>query len=426
MRRHLPIFVIAVTAGSFLIGMIYLFRLRFESGDVYPPYSSLRADPLGTMVLYESLAELPRLKVRRDTSEANELPTELHTTYLHLAAEVGEWRWMSEDLLAEIESFVQRGGRLVITLRPVLGSQFWSSSPPVPPAVTNAGGTNVSVNNPSRPRRSVTRKQGWPALTPTSSTPLAQRWGVEFGRLELNAQNETYQSVEVLNQSDLPLPASLSWHSSIVLTNLATSWKIIYTRGKDPVMVQRQFGNGTVVLATDSYFLSNEAMWKEREPDLLAWLIGPAQHVIFDESHLGVVESSGVAVLMRKYRLTGVLIALVLLAGLFIWKNSLSLVPPYASPAASPYVPGKDAAAGFVNLLRRNIPPGEILEVCFDQWTRSLLHRANYRIAGVDEAQAIMERERSRPSSARNAAAAYVQIARALNQPPPPAPQKPD
>jgi hypothetical protein len=158
-------------------------------------------------------------------------------------------------------------------------------------------------------------------------------------------------------------------------------------------------------------------MWNEREPRLLAWLIGPAEHVVFDEAHLGVVEASGVAVLMRKYRLTGVIGALVLLAALFIWKNSFSLVPPYAGETRSPYVPGKDATVGFVNLLRRNIPPRQVLEVCFEQWTRSLLNRANYRIAAVDQAQTIMERERARPATARNPLQAYREISEALKNP---------
>ena len=81
-------------------------------------------------------------------------------------------------------------------------------------------------------------------------------------------------------------------------------------------------------MATDSYFVSNEAMAKDRHADLLAWLIGPDKNVVFDEAHFGIVETSGVAVLMRKYRLHGLAAGLMLLAGLFIWKNSTSLVPP--------------------------------------------------------------------------------------------------
>jgi hypothetical protein len=424
MKRNFPILTLALAATVFVAGIIYLFLLRFESGDVYPPYSSLRADPLGTMALCESLAKLPGLEVRRDTTDRNELPEEKNTTYLHLAAEVHDWRWLPDELFTEIERFLNRGGRLVITMRPVTGWEFWPGvpptvpTPPVPIINPNTAGTNAPGAGPVSPKKSSGKNSGakqFPAMLPNES--LAQRWGVDFGREDLRQGDDVYQAAQVNNQTDLPLPDSLDWHSALVLTNLASSWRVIYARGTNVVMAERKFGRGSVVLATDSFFLSNQAMWNEREPRLLAWLIGPAEHVVFDEAHLGVVEASGVAVLMRKYRLTGVIGALVLLAALFIWKNSFSLVPPYAGETRSPYVPGKDATAGFVNLLRRNIPTRQVLEVCFEQWTRSLLNRANYRIAAVDQAQTIMERERARPATARNPVQAYREISEALKNP---------
>src|SRR5580704_332532 len=54
----------AILAG-FVIGIIHLFQLRFNSGDIYPAYSSLRADPLGVKMLYESLDRLPGISVDR-------------------------------------------------------------------------------------------------------------------------------------------------------------------------------------------------------------------------------------------------------------------------------------------------------------------------------------------------------------------------
>ena len=105
MKKNLPMLALVLCATLFVAGVIYLFLLRFAAGDVYPPYSSLRADPLGAMALCESLAKLPGLTVRRDLSEANKLPGEKDTTYLHLAAEASGWRWMPVELLNEIEAF---------------------------------------------------------------------------------------------------------------------------------------------------------------------------------------------------------------------------------------------------------------------------------------------------------------------------------
>ena len=413
MKKNLPMLALVLCATLFVAGVIYLFLLRFAAGDVYPPYSSLRADPLGAMALCESLAKLPGLTVRRDLSEANKLPGEKDTTYLHLAAEASGWRWMPVELLNEIEAFTTRGGRLVVTMAPVTGPDHFSFPPRFPITTTNTAGTNAPVAKSGK--RNLRKKSGGNPDELPNQVSLQKRWGLEFGHVKLTqGANGAYEPAEVVNQTELPLPTGLDWHSALVLTNLDRAWRPIYARGKNPVLVERQFGRGSVVIATDSYFVSNEAMWKDRQPELLAWLIGRPGQVVFDEAHLGITESSGVAVLMRKYRLTGVLGGLGLLALLFIWKNSSSLVPPYPSAAASGYIEGKDATAGFVNLLRRNIPPRDLLDVCFNEWTKALLHRRNLRITSVDQAQTVMEAEHARPPGARNPVRAYQEICRAL------------
>ena len=50
----------------FAFGLVQLFRWRFEAGDVYPPYSSLRTDPLGTQALFESLQAIRGVSVERN------------------------------------------------------------------------------------------------------------------------------------------------------------------------------------------------------------------------------------------------------------------------------------------------------------------------------------------------------------------------
>jgi hypothetical protein len=50
--------LLALLLIAFLSGVGHLFVLRFQTGDVYPAYSSLRSDPLGARVFYESLENL--------------------------------------------------------------------------------------------------------------------------------------------------------------------------------------------------------------------------------------------------------------------------------------------------------------------------------------------------------------------------------
>jgi hypothetical protein len=408
MKKRLPSVVMLVTAAAFVFGVVQLFKLRFEVGDVYPAYSSLRSDPLGAMAFYESLEKLPGISVRRDHSSANKLPEGRDTTYLHLAARTFEWNWLPEELWQEIDGFLLGGGRLTITFYPETARPFRPF----------AGATQPG--NPSRQKggKSDGKKR---KLRPKADRPLEldsvkEHWGVEFAHAKLEmGETDSYEPAEVERRSDLPLPESLAWHSGTIFTNLDKSWHTIYARGTNPVVIERRFGKGTVVLATDSYCLSNQALREDRHADLLTWFIGPNRRVIFDEAHHGILEPSGVATLIRNYRLHGLAGGLLVLAALFIWKNSASFVPPHPDEPSEGYVAGKDAAAGFVNLLRRNVPAREVLTVCFSEWTKSLYQGRYYTITAVTEAQAVMEAELKRPQRERDPVKAYQTICRILN-----------
>jgi hypothetical protein len=359
MKKYFPIIVLVACAAAFAFGINYLFQFRFEAGDVYPPYSSLRADPLGTMALYESLGKVPGLSVQRDFSATDKLPDEPQTVYLHLAGDIHEWEWVSSDLYQNVQHFVDSGGRLVITFFPRTEPEFFEDD------WTNSAGNQKMTRSKSGRvnRKDEDEESSW--------VSLEDKWGFDTCFQKLEQDGDTYVPATVIKQATLALPDTLDWHSGMVFTNLSHSWRVIYSRGAHAVVIERKFGNGTVVMATDSYFVSNEAMTKARHADLLAWLVGPNKNVVFDEAHFGIVNASGVATLMRKYRLHGVAAGLVLLAGLFIWKNSASLVPPLDEEKADPFLTGKGFAAGFVNLLRRSIAPRSLMGVCFDEWKKT-------------------------------------------------------
>jgi len=122
MKGRVPIIAFVVCAVIFAAGLFQLLKLRFEAGDVYPPYSSLRADPLGTMAFYEALERIPDMTVERDFSANNRLPGGRNTTYLHLGARAREWEWIDDEEFRTIEDFVTAGGRLVVTFFPEVTS----------------------------------------------------------------------------------------------------------------------------------------------------------------------------------------------------------------------------------------------------------------------------------------------------------------
>lgn len=397
MKKYASNLLLWVAAAGFGLGLFELFKLRFEAGDVYPPYSSLRSDPLGTMAVFESLGRLPGLTLKRDFSSANQLPAGPGSTYLHLAATREEWLWVPEEAVQEVQRYILDGGRLVIAFSPETSRPPLRTGPPVPPG-----------RSPAQPRK--------PGSKNSSISPLfKERWGVEFGFEALQpSDGGAYNPIRVEHRGQLALPSSLDWHSAMIFTNVNPAWQTIYARGTNPVVLERKFGAGSVVLMTDCYCLSNEAMVADRHPDLLTWLIASANTIEFDEAHLGLTESPGVSALIRQYRLHGLMAGLLLVAGLFIWQHSSSFLPRVKDSPLEDEIAGKEAAAGLINLLRRNIPPREVLRVCFNEWTKSLAKRGMHSLARVDAAQAVFEAEAKRAKADQDPVRAYRQIRQGL------------
>jgi hypothetical protein len=403
MSKGLAIVLLGAAAIAFVLGVVHLFELRFEAGDFYPPYSSLRSDPLGTMAFYESLGKLPGVSVSRDYRMSNELPYDADTLYLHLGAARYEWESVPEDLFHEIGAFLARGGRLVVAFSP----ETRAPVKPTPPDKDDAKNTDKKPTK--KDIGTDDEKEENPEI------PLKDKWGVSFGYVDLSESDDAMKPASVHNASGLPLPKTLDWHSGMVFSGLDKTWKTIYARGPNAVVIERRFGPGSVVMMSDSYLLSDEAMSKDRHADVLAWLVGANPHVVFDEAHFGIVDDPGIAGLIRQYHLAGLAAGLLLLAGLFIWKNLSSLVPPTAEEKSPGYVAGKDAGTGFVNLLRRNVPAADVLNACFAEWKKSSAGaRPGVKVA---EAQAVMDAENARPAPQRNQVEAYRRIAMILQQP---------
>ena len=111
---------------------------------------------------------------------------------------------------------------------------------------------------------------------------------------------------------------------------------MIFAVENHPVIIERKWGKGTLVLSSDSYFISNEALQNERQTELLVWLIGSSREVIFDEAHFGIYENPGIASLIRKYRLHGLVLGVIVLAILFVWRRAVSFVPPFEEREETP------------------------------------------------------------------------------------------
>jgi hypothetical protein len=163
-----------------------------------------------------------------------------------------------------------------------------------------------------------------------------------------------------------------------VLAHHGPEWQIIAKdAGGRPTAAERVHGKGFLVVVSDGFVFTNQALAQVRQTELLLRVLGNSRRVVFDEYHLGLAEQHGVMSLARKYRLHAFLVALLLLAALFLWRNSSSLLPPLETPSTSDEVSGRDAASGLVNLLARTVPTTELIKICVAEWKRSPRQRTS-------------------------------------------------
>src|SRR5262245_8947980 len=337
-KDRLLLLLLAVLLAAFGLGVGRLFQLRFAAGDIYPPYSSLRADPLGTKAFFESLKMLRGITVQRFFEPLDKLREGRRTTLFVFGVRAFDSDYTSEDEYKRLEQFMIDGGRIVISFAPV-NTKPWATrraeakeerktkDQTSPKKVPKADESEDEESRPHK-RKPVTDDeedgQGMKMIS------LRERWNVSTDYEDLPKDGEgVYHSVPARKKADMDLPASVVWHSALYFDRPGTNWTVIYARGNHPVVIERRFGSGSLVFCADSYLVSNEALRNERHPKWLAWLTGRSSAVLFDETHLGVLEEPGVAALVRKYRLHGLVVGLALLAGLFVWKNTTSFVPPY-------------------------------------------------------------------------------------------------
>ena len=423
-KDRILLVLLPVLLAVFGLGLGRLFQLRFEAGDVYPPYSSLRADPLGTKAFFESLKILRGITVQRFLQQLDKLREGRRTTLFVFGAQASDMDYSTEDEYKELEQFMFDGGRIVISFAPV-NTKPWATRRAQAKEEKKTKDKSKQEQKSDEPddEESKTHKKKPPAGAEEDGPgmkmiSIKERWNVSFNYEDLPKDtDDIYHSVLARKKAALDLPASVVWHTALYFDRPDANWNVIYARDNHPVLIERKFANGSLVFSADSYFVSNEALRNERHPKLLAWLAGRNTTVLFDETHLGVLEAPGVAALVRKYRLHGLMLGLALLAGLFVWKSTASFVPAYAEDIVetrNDAVAGRDSAAGFVNLLRRSISSAEVLSVCFAEWKKARAHGRADLNARMERIAAVIAEEQAKSAREKNPVASYRRISRIL------------
>ncbi len=390
---------------GFVLGVVQLFLLRFEAGDVYPAYSTLRSDPLGSRAFYSGLKNLRNTSVQRNYRQLDNLEFKESTTFFHIGTPVFNSESVAARWVEAIDRLTAGGGRLVLSFLPVEKKPAaWRMSACRLPQADDSD--DPDTENPEGPDDAETsadrgiepsENPAGPSVSEKDSrcVALTELWGLVLTFAEKPATEAVKKSHDGL-QADLEqLPQTISWHTALYFDELDSNWRVIYTAEGRPVIVERSYGNGSLVLSADTFYMSNEALRSERLPQLLAWTVGQNSRIVFDETHLGIRKQPGVLSLIKKYRFQWFIIAIAVLAILFVWKNSVYFVPPprYAYDRSERDVyASRDSTHGLISLLRRNIPKRQILQICAREWRRAFERNQRFASNHTDPTKMVFDK----------------------------------
>jgi ATP phosphoribosyltransferase regulatory subunit HisZ len=197
LRRALTVFLLISLAVLFALGLGRLLHLRYQEGDVYPAYSSLRADPLGLRALYDALNGMDGISAERNFRLRPELSAAGESTLLYAGFDAWDLNNIPDRVFEAWEELLDEGGRLVIALSP---QQRWQ---------VQVGEADDSL-----------RSQG-------GTVALHDRWNVNWRRQRLGGDHDRQLRAslsEAFKQSpqgrdrvspfEDQLPGQLEWHSS--------------------------------------------------------------------------------------------------------------------------------------------------------------------------------------------------------------------
>ena len=347
------------------------FHRYFDAGAAGADYSSYLRGPKGTRALYEALEGLPQGSVSRNVRPLDRLPEGDDTTLLIVGVEP----WLISDAdVRFLTRFAASGGRVVIAVPESLDLLSGDDKDSGDDAAKKGDGDSEkdgekaekkaeekAEEKPEKKNQACDPKKGACAACCDSCESL---WGAAFIEGESKGVKEA-RAVDAVKDA---LPEALPWRGDARIETGDEHWRTVCTAGGAPVVAERGLGAGSVVLCSDSYLFSNEALAGDRQTRLLSWFLGGARRVIFEESHLGVFESEGVMSLALQYGLGPLLAVFAAVFALFAWRSLTSLDPGPPRDASVREAAGRGSGEALTGLLHRAVPPASLLGLCVREW----------------------------------------------------------
>lgn len=372
-RNPFPAIFIVALVIALTVSTIWLFQMGMLKGDIHPPGSTLRASPGGLKLLYESLARLPSIRVSRNYRPLQWLTGQPDRTLVVAGIPSEDFFFMDTETALALERFMTEGGRILMTMNVDPGSIWVGESE-----------SNLFVG-PPEPDRSAPAHEDTPAWV-----DLQERWGFRAcvnPVVRTLSEDEVYEEEDegkwseyaVYSGKDTEAPAGYSaFYDSICFEIPAQEWQAEYRYYGEPTVISRAFGTGRLIMVAHSERFLNDGIFYDRSTSWIAWLLGHPDEIIFDESHLGVIEQRGLMWLAWHHDLQWVITALILGAILYIWRNAIPLLPRRRSSqhdASGGPLTGA-AVDGLQGLIERHIDRKSLLSVCGEILKHSPLYES--------------------------------------------------
>jgi hypothetical protein len=347
-NKALSYLLVLATIGTFIAVALQTFEVRLETQEGYPVASSFRADARGCKALYESLRRVPGVQTARFLRTFSNLPP-AEGRSLIIAGLNPQTKILQVQDRKFLSSWVEAGGTLIVALT----AEDRNSG--------KAGSPDYEVVPPPKEQGSPNHKLTPP--TDESWIETLQGAGVHvFRHADASARHRFVSGT---------FATSGSWLGPLYFVH--SSWRVVAEADHLPVVIQRSFGRGNVILIADSYLLTNGSLADDRETGFLGWLFRKQTVVLFDESHFGITENPGIVSLARRYGLESAFFVLLILALFFVWANRYALVPKSVNQSpGNLIVPGQGGETVFVNLLRRSLPTKDLLSTSIELWRKGM------------------------------------------------------
>lgn len=334
-----PLLAAGIFAAAFAILLVMAHQNQSNTSDMG---SSLREDPYGTSLLFDSYARAG-YQVNRSQDE-DTLTDQIagKTTAFFIGGDrFGDWEsWNGDPTLGKLrgrlEDFLARGGRVVL-IQPnwelKSKSQGWEVENNWNKTPHESGPSWISPDLREMPPGSEMMYLG--ADVPSLKTDA--HWTTLYaGPAEANAKADT--------------KAVISGH--------------VY-------MAMRRAGNGELFAASQESFLLNEAIKTRPNPVLLDFLTGGRPVIWVDETLHGLHQNQGVLWLVQRYRLQAALMLFWAALLALLWSMSGDLIRrPRRNQNAQIVRLGESAGVAARHLLQRSIPADQVVAECWEQYRR--------------------------------------------------------